>query len=110
MRGLEPIGAAQPHLIVAAGGRVGDGQFALVDGVVGHLLCVVDAAEKLVSDCVVWLSGEEFVEAGGGFIDAALLEEGIGLGRVGQEKTNSEEEKQSKGKTNTDWMCRDEHG
>jgi hypothetical protein len=63
-----------------------------------------------VSERVVWLSGEEFVKGGGGFIDASLLEEGVGLGRVGQERTNSEEEKQSKGKMNTDRMCRDEHG
>jgi hypothetical protein len=78
--------------------------------VVGHVLCVVDAAEKLVSERVVWLSGEEFVKGRGGFVDAALLEEGVGLGRVGWEKTSSEEEKQSKRKTNTDRMCRDEHG
>ena len=62
VRGLEPVGAAEPHLVVAVGGCVGDGKFALVDGAVGHLLRVEDAAEKLMGESVVGLRGEKLVE------------------------------------------------
>jgi hypothetical protein len=45
-----------------------------MDGVVGHLLGVVDAAEELVGLGIAGLRDEELVEAGGCFIDATLLE------------------------------------
>jgi hypothetical protein len=92
VRGLESVGAAEPHLVVTAGGGVRDGQFALVNGVVAHVLGVVDAAEKLVGLGIARLRGEDLVECGSGFIDAALLEKGVGLGRIRQKNTDVEEE------------------
>ena len=53
MRGLESVGSAEPHLVVAAVGCVRDGEFTLADGVVGHVLGVVDATEELVGEGIV---------------------------------------------------------
>src|SRR5271156_309558 len=108
MSGLKSVGATEPHLVVAAVGCIGDGQFALVDGVVGHLLGIVDAAEKLVGLGVARLRVENLVEAGGCFIDSTLLEKSVGVGRIGPKSLNTEEEDEEKRKANTG-RGRDEH-
>jgi hypothetical protein len=69
-----------------------------MDGVVGHLLSVVDAAEELVSLGIAWLCSKYLAKAGGCFIDAALLEERVRLGYVGQENANAEAEEKEKRK------------
>ena len=66
-----------------------------MDGVVSHLLSIVDAAEKLVGLGIARLRDEYLAKADGRFIDATLLEKGVGLGCVSQEKANAEEEKRS---------------
>ena len=109
MRGLESVGATEPHLVVTAGGVVGCCKLTFVDGIVGHVLGVVDAAEKLVGLRIAGLCGDIWLRPGGCFIDAALLEKCIGLGYIGQEKANAEEEEKRKGKTDTGQGCRDEH-
>jgi hypothetical protein len=80
-----------------------------VDGIVGHVLSVVDAAEKLVRLSVAGLCGDDFAKAYGCFIDAALLKKSVGLGYVCQEKANAEEEEKRKGKTYSGQWCGDEH-
>jgi hypothetical protein len=82
-----------------------------MDGVIGHLLSVVDAAEKLVSLGIAGLRGQYLAKAGGCFIDAALLEKSIGLGCVSHEEADAEknEEKERKGNAHTVPGCRDEH-
>jgi hypothetical protein len=107
--GLEAVGAGKPHLVDAAGWSVGDGEFALVDSAVDELQGVVDAAEKLMGLSVTGLSGEDLVQAEGGFVEAALLEERAGLSLVGEKRGSEEEEKQRKGNADT---CRRwcEHG
>ena len=82
---------------------MGDGEFALSDGVVGDVLCVVDAAEKQVGLGIVGLRGENALETGERFSDAALLEKIIGLGGIGEKKASAE--KQKKRERNAD-----EHG
>jgi hypothetical protein len=68
-----------------------------MDGVVGHVLSIVDAAEKLMSLTVARVGGKYFAKAGGGFIDTTLLEKSIGLSRVGKQKANAEEKENRKG-------------
>jgi hypothetical protein len=82
-----------------------------MDGVVGHLLRVVGAAEKLVGLSVARLSCEDLAEGGGRFIDASLLEKDVGLRCVGQERANTEEEeeREGKGKTQPSRRCCGEH-
>jgi hypothetical protein len=82
-----------------------------MDGVVGYLLSVVDAAEKLVSLGVAGLRSEYLAKVGRRFIDATLLEKRVGLGVVGQEITRAEaeEEEKPKGKAHTNRRCRDVH-
>jgi hypothetical protein len=58
---------------------------------------------------IAGLCGEYFTKANGCFIDAALLKKSVGLGYVGQEKANAEEEEKRKGKTHTGGGCRDGH-
>jgi hypothetical protein len=53
-----------------------------------------------MSESVTGPQGEGLVETGGGLIDTALLQQDIGLGDVGQEKANAEE--QEKGRRETD--------
>jgi len=72
-----------------------------VDGIVGHVLSIVDAAEKLVGLGIARVCGEYLAKAGGRFIDATLLEKSIGLGHVGHEEANAEEEEKQKGKSYT---------
>jgi hypothetical protein len=68
-----------------------------MDGVIGHILSVVDAAEKLMSLTVARVCGKYLAKAGGGFIDTTLLEKSIGLSRVGKQKANAKEEENRKG-------------
>jgi hypothetical protein len=80
-----------------------------VDGIVGHVLSIVDAAEKLVGLAVARVCGDYLAKASGRFIDATLLEEGVGLGCVGQERANAEEEEKRKGNAYTGRRSRDVH-
>jgi hypothetical protein len=80
-----------------------------VDGIVGHVLRIVDAAEKLAGLGIARVCGEQLAKAGGCFIDATLLEKSIGLGYVGQEKADAEEEEKRKGNVYTGRRSRDEH-
>src|SRR5258708_27058760 len=88
-------------MVVATGGGVGDGKFALVDCGVGHVLRVEDSAEKLVRQRIAGLGGEDGAEGRGCLVDLALLEGGVGLscggcrtGGVGRVmKQSSEEQK-----------------
>jgi hypothetical protein len=61
-----------------------------VDGIVGHILSIVDAAEKLMGLAIARIGSENLVKTGSRFIDATLLEKSIGLSCVGQEKANAE--------------------
>jgi hypothetical protein len=63
---------------IARCGRAGDGQFALVNGVVGLILHIEDAAEKLVRQSVASIGGESGAKQTGGFVHAALLQGVIG--------------------------------
>jgi hypothetical protein len=110
VRGLESVGSAEPHLVVGAVGCARDRKFTLSDGLVAHVLSVINATEKLMGECVAGLRGDEVVETGGGFIYAALLQKRVGLGRVGQERGSGEEEQEKRRETDADRMCRDEHG
>jgi hypothetical protein len=67
-----------------------------VDGVVGHVLSVEDAAEKLMSFGVAWLRSENVVEPSGCFIDAALLKKFVGLSGIGQKGCAEEKEKRKR--------------
>jgi hypothetical protein len=69
-----------------------------MDGVIGHLLSIVNAAENLMGLRIARLFGQYLAKAGGRFIDATLLEKGIGLSYVGQEEANAREEEKRKGK------------
>src|ERR1700738_2782413 len=111
MRGLESVGPPEPHLIVTAGGGGSCCKFTLMDGVIGHLLSIVNAAEKLMGLGIARLCGQYLAKTGGCFIDAALLEKHIGLSCVGNEEANAEEdeEKKRKGKANMGPRCRNEH-
>jgi hypothetical protein len=44
-----------------------------VDGGIGHILGVVDAAQKLMSLAIARLRGQGLMQQGACFIDAALL-------------------------------------
>jgi hypothetical protein len=106
---LESVRATEPHLIFTAVGVVRDCQLTLMDGVVGQILSIVDAAEKLMSLSVARVCGKYLAKAGGGFIDATLLEISIGLSCVGKEKANAKEEQNRKGNLYTGRRSRDEH-
>src|ERR1700733_763814 len=108
VRGLEPVGAAEPHLIVAARRSVGNGELALANGAVGYVLGIVDAAEKLVGLGIAWLYSKDIVKPDSCFIDTALLKQEVGLSRVGQKQANTEGEEKRKDNTDAGW--RDEHG
>ena len=104
VRGLHPVGAAEPEVVVAAGGVVVDSEFALVDGEVGHVLRVEDAAEELMGESVVGLGGEVGPEDGGGVVNAALLQCDVCAGRawavaVGLCTRAGEEQEQKQGGT-----------
>src|SRR5258707_15574638 len=109
MGGLESVGPTEPHLIVTAGGGIGYCKLALMDGIVCHLLSIVDAAKKLMSFGIVWLCSEYLTKAGGCFIDPPLLKKIVGLSRVSQEKANAEEEKKRKGKAHAGQRGRNKH-
>ena len=109
MRGLEPVGPTEPHLIITAGGGAGGCQLTLMDGIVCHLLSIVDAAEELVGLAIARVCGDYLAKAGGPFIDATLLEKSIGLGYVGQKKASAKEEEKRKGKSCTGRRSRGEH-
>jgi hypothetical protein len=98
MRRLESVSPTEPHLIVTAVGVAGCCELTFVDGIVAHVLSVVNAAEKLVGLAIAGVRGEYIAKAGGRFIDATLLEKGIGLSYVGQEEANAREEEKRKGK------------
>jgi hypothetical protein len=98
MRGLESVSPTEPHLIVTAGGIAGCCELTFADGVVAHVLSIVNAAEKLVGLAIARVRGEYLAKAGGRFIDATLLEKGIGLSYVCQEEANAGEEEKRKGK------------
>jgi hypothetical protein len=65
-----------------------------VDGIVAHVLRVVDAAEKLVGLGIAGVCGDDLAKAGGRFIDPTLLEQSIGVGNVGQEEATAEKEEE----------------
>jgi hypothetical protein len=90
--GFVSVGAGEPHVMVADVWRVGDREFALMDGGVGSLLRVVDAAEELMGLGVAGFVPEEILEHGCGLVDPSLLEQGIGLDLVGNKKLGREEE------------------
>ena len=86
MRGLESVSTGQPHVVFARVRGVCDCRFALVDGGVAHILGVVDPAEELVCLGVPGLGCKKRLKHRGGLIHAALLQQGVGLRVVGQEK------------------------
>src|ERR1019366_7009064 len=79
------VGAAQPQVVVAglivSGGGRGCGKLALVDGGVGLVLRVEDAAQQLPCGGVGGIGGECGAQQGGGVVDPALLQGVVG-GRV----------------------------
>ncbi len=79
-----------------------------MDGFVGHVLSVVDAAEKQTGLGVARFGGEDVVEAGERFIDATLLEKTVGLRCIGQKMASAEQHagQQKKGECDAD-ACRD---
>jgi hypothetical protein len=109
MRRLKSVRATEPHLIVTAGGVSGCCELAFVDGIVGHFLSIVEAAEKLVSLAIARVCGDYLAKADGRFIDATLLEKCIGLGYVGQEEATAKEEEKRKDKSCTGRRSRGEH-
>ena len=106
---LKSVGATEPHLIVTAGRVVEGSELTLMDGIVAHLLSIVDAAEKLMGLSIAWVCGEYLAQARGCFIDAALLKKGIGLGCVGKQKASAKEVENPKGNVYTGRRSRDEH-
>jgi hypothetical protein len=80
-----------------------------MDGVIGHILGIVDAAEKLMSLTVARVCGKYLAKAGGGFIDTTLLEKSIGLSRVGKQKANAKEEENRKGNLYRATRSRNKH-
>jgi hypothetical protein len=102
VRGLISVGATEPHLIVAIRRCIRDGELALVDGVVGHLLSVIDATEKLVGLAIMRLCVENVAKADDRLVSVTLLDESVGLGRVGQKKLWDEKEKRE-GKAGMRW-------
>jgi hypothetical protein len=80
-----------------------------VDRIVGHILRIVDTAKKLVCLAIAGVCGEYLVKAGSRFIDPTLLEESIGLGRVGQEKASAEKQEKREGNVDTGRRSRSEH-
>jgi hypothetical protein len=80
-----------------------------VDGIVSHVLSIVDATEKLVGLIVGRVCGEQPAQAGSGFIDATLLEKCISLGCVGQERANTEEKEKRQGSAYPGRRSRDGH-
>ena len=79
---LHAVGAAQPQLAVA--GQIaraaccGDSQFALLDGLVGLILCIEDAAQKLMRERVGGIGGKGRTKQVYGVIAAALLQGVVG--------------------------------
>jgi hypothetical protein len=82
-----------------------------VDGVVRHILSVVDPAEKLMGLTIARVCGEYLAKAGGRFIDPALLKKNIGLDYVGKQKTSAKKEENPNGNGNADTgrRSRNEH-
>ena len=80
-----------------------------MNGLVGHLLSVVDPAEKLVGLRIAGLRGEYLAKAGGRFIHAALLEKSVCLGCVGHKKASAEEEEKRKDQPYMGQRFREEH-
>jgi hypothetical protein len=109
MRRLESVGPTEPHLIVTAGRVAGCCELTFVNGIVGHVLSIVDAAEELVGLAIARVCGDYLAKAGGPFIDATLLEKSIGLGYVGQKKASAKEEEKRKGKSCTGRRSRGGH-
>src|SRR5258708_39992413 len=97
MRRLEAVGATEPQTVVTAGGVAGYRELTFVDGIVSHVLSIVDATEKLVGLTVAGVCGEHPAQACSRFIDATLLEKDISLGCVGQERANAEEKEKRQG-------------
>jgi hypothetical protein len=60
-----------------------------MDGVIGHLLSIVNAAENLMGLRIARLFRQNLAKAGGRFIDAALLEKSVRLGCVGHEEADA---------------------
>ena len=88
MARLHAVGAAQPELIVAGldvGGSLRRrGELALVDGLVGFILRVEDAAQQLMRGGVRGIGGEGGAQQVGGIVDPAF-HQGVVGGRVGAE-------------------------
>ena len=84
--GFLAVGAGEPHEIHAVVGRGGDGSFALGDGLLGLILGVEDATEKLVSVRIVRCGGKGGVKGLFGLVDAAVLQGGEGLRGVCMEE------------------------
>ena len=80
-----------------------------MDGIVGHLLSIVNTAEKLTGLCIARVCGEYLTKAVGCFVDSTLLEERIGLGCVGKENVSAQKEENPECKMYTGRRSRDEH-
>jgi hypothetical protein len=106
---FESVCLSEPPLVIAAGWGVRHGKFTLTDGVVGHFLSVVDAAEKLMGLGIAGLSGEELAKTGGRFVHTALLEKSVGLGCIGHKRANAEEKEKQNDQAKMCRGFRDEH-
>jgi len=71
-------------MVVAVGWVVGDGEFALVDGIVGLVLRVGDTAEEFVGGGVGGVGGEGCAEEACGVFHAAFLEGPVGGSVAGE--------------------------
>ena len=109
VRGFQSIGASQPHLVVAHGRPGGGGQFAFLDGGIGHLLRIVNPAKKLVRHGVVGLGRERFFEQRAGIFDSALLQKGVCLPIIGQQGISAGEKDKEDHKPDADKAYRNDH-
>jgi len=83
MRRLKTVSATETHQSVTAGGVTRCCELTFSDGVIGHVLSIVDAAEKLVGLAIARICGEYLPKARGCFINTTLLKKRIGPGRIG---------------------------
>jgi hypothetical protein len=80
-----------------------------MNGIVRHILSIVDPAKKLMSLAITLVCGEYLAKSGGRFIDSTLLKKGICLGCVGKQKASAKKEENPKGNVYTGRRSRDEH-
>ena len=72
-RCLEPVGTSQPHLGIAIVGIGSRRQFALPDGIIGHLLGIVDPAQKLMRLRIIGMRADNLMQYSGCLVYASLL-------------------------------------